>query len=129
MDRLRPTRAERIEIVIVRRACRGRGAREVAGMKTNPYDVLLEERRTTPAEIARRRDAERSAEIARNLESLGKLAEIEASDRELATGPADPGEHTGRAVEIDGDDAVLAERPKQERPASGVDGDHGHGGP
>jgi hypothetical protein len=59
-------------------------------MKTNAYDVLLEERRIGPGEIARRRDAERLAEIARNLESLARLAEAEAQEREITTIPVDP---------------------------------------
>jgi hypothetical protein len=48
-------------------------------MKTIPYDALVEEQRVTPGEIARRRDAGRLADIARNLESLAELARAEAS--------------------------------------------------
>ena len=52
-------------------------------MKPNGYDALLEQRRIDPTEIARRRDAERLAEIARNMASLEALRTAE--EREAPT--------------------------------------------
>ncbi len=59
-------------------------------MKPNGYDALLEQRRIDPAEIARRREAERLAEIARNMASLEALrtaGEAEASAPDSAEVP------------------------------------------
>jgi hypothetical protein len=58
-------------------------------MKTIPYDALIEDARVTPGEIARRRDAARLAEIARNLESLAQLARAEASATAPGAGSTD----------------------------------------
>jgi len=57
-------------------------------MKKNDYEALIEERHLGPAEIARRRDAERLAEIARNLKTLAERAEGSVNDG--AEGEAKP---------------------------------------
>jgi hypothetical protein len=61
--------------------------------QTNTYDALIEDRRAAPGEALRRRDAERLAERARNLETLGQLAEAEAKEREREASP--PGRPEG----------------------------------
>jgi len=71
-------------------------------MKRNAYEDLLEEQRPKP-EIGRLREAERLAEIARNLESLGKLADAAeaegAEEREREASPVDP-QMTREAVPV-----------------------------
>jgi len=67
-------------------------------MKRSTYEDLLEEQRAKP-ELGRLREAERLAEIARNLESLGKLADAAAEEREREASPVDP-QMTREAVPI-----------------------------
>jgi hypothetical protein len=71
-------------------------------MKRNAYEDLLEEQRAKP-ELGRLREAERLAEIARNLESLGKLADAaeaeDAEERERDASPVDP-QMTREAVPV-----------------------------
>jgi hypothetical protein len=50
--------------------------------KPPPYDALIEGRRPAPDERARRLAAERLGDAARNLETLGQLADAEARERE-----------------------------------------------
>ena len=57
-------------------------------MKIDTYDAVIEELRKKPGELARRRDAARLAEIARNMESLYALAEGEARELAPETSPA-----------------------------------------
>jgi hypothetical protein len=73
-------------------------------MKTIPYDALVEDTRVTPGEIARRRDAARLADIARNLESLAELARAEA----LAAAPGSADKETKAS-------AVSGAAPKENR--------------
>jgi hypothetical protein len=60
-----------------------------ADRETIDYDALIE-KRGKQGEAELRKRANRLAEIARNLESLQKLAEAEAKKRASEEAPADP---------------------------------------
>ena len=70
-------------------------------MKTPRYDALIEERRKSPDEIARRKAAETLAEAARNLASLAALAgasEAPAAAREPEARPPEARQPEPRAT-------------------------------
>jgi hypothetical protein len=64
-------------------------------MKTIDYEALLTERGVKVDQLDQIKRTARLKDIARNLESLGSLADAEAKERELKATPVDPAVTTG----------------------------------